>query len=60
MVRLGVPDWYKGTSFLKIDMQMGQDTNGEVYFTSLILRLENPDAIEIVSAFRKMVISNQK
>ena len=53
-------DWYKGTSFLKIDMQMGQDTNGEVYFTSLILRLENPDAIEIVSAFRKMVISNQK
>ncbi len=53
-------DWYKGTSFLKVDMQMGADTYGEIYFTSLILRLENPDAIEIVAMFRKMILSNQK
>ena len=53
-------DAYKGISFLKVDMQMGADTNGQVYFTSLIVRLENPDAIEIIAAFRKMIISNQK
>jgi Family of unknown function (DUF6169) len=53
-------DWYKGTSFMKIDMQMGKDTNNEIYFTSLIIRLENPNADEIVAAFRKLIISNQK
>ncbi len=53
-------DWYKGTSFIKIDMQMGEANNGDIYFTSLILRLENPDTIEIVSAFRQMILSNQK
>lgn len=53
-------DWYKGTYFFKVDMQMGNDNKGETYFTSLIIRIDNPDAIEIVAAFRKMILSNQK
>jgi Family of unknown function (DUF6169) len=53
-------DWYKGTAFMKVDMQMGRDSSGEIYFTSLIMRLENPCADEIVAAFRKLIISNQK
>lgn len=53
-------DSYKGASFFKVDMQMGNDEKGEIYFTSLIIKIDNPDAIEIVAAFRKMIISNQK
>ncbi len=41
-------------------MQMGNDNKGETYFTSLTIRIDNPDAIEIVAAFRKMILSNQK
>jgi len=41
-------------------MQMGNDDKGEIYFTSLIIKIDNPDAVEIVAAFRQMIISNQK
>ncbi len=53
-------DWYKGTAFVKIDMQMGQNSNGETYFTSMILRLDNPEIGNIVTAFRNLILSNIK
>ncbi len=53
-------DWYKGTDFMKIDMQMGQDVNGQNYFASMIVRIDNPLIGEIVVAFRDFIMSNQK
>jgi len=51
---------YKGTAFVKIDMQMGQDTDGQTFFTSMILRLDNPQMGEIISAFQSLITINTK
>ncbi len=53
-------DWYKGTSFIKIDMQMGQDDKGETYFTSMIIRADNPNIGEVVIEFRNLIEANRK
>lgn len=53
-------EWYKGTSFIKIDMQMGQDHKGETYFTSMIIRADNPNIGEVIVAFRNLIEANQK
>ncbi len=53
-------DWYKGTTFLKIDMQLGQDEAGQTYFTAMILRTDHPKIGEVVSTFRDFVTSQQK
>ena len=51
---------YKGTTFIKIDLPMGQDTQGETYFTSMIIRADNPNISELIAVFRKVIASNQK
>jgi hypothetical protein len=51
---------YKGTKFIKIDLPMGQDVKGETYFTSMIISADNPYINELVIAFRKFVVANQK
>ena len=53
-------DWYKGTSFLKIDMQLGKDSTGQTYFTAMILRTDHPNLGEVVSTFRDFIISQEK
>ena len=53
-------DVYKGTSFIKVDMPMGQDNQGENYFTAMIIRADNPNINELVQVFRKVISSNQK
>jgi hypothetical protein len=53
-------DWYKGTAFVKIDMQIGQDQSGETYFTSMIVRADNPFICDVVVAFRNLINANRK
>lgn len=53
-------DWYKGSAFLKIDMQLGQDLTGQTYFTAMILRTDHPMLGEVVNAFRDFVVGEQK
>lgn len=53
-------DWFKGTEFVKIDMQMGQDQSGEIYFTSMIIRADNPFIGDVVVAFRNLIDANRK
>jgi hypothetical protein len=53
-------DSYKGTTFIKIDMPMGQDAKGENYFTAMIIRADNPHIGEIVQVFRKVINDYQK
>jgi Family of unknown function (DUF6169) len=53
-------DWYKGTTFIKIDMQLGEDANGQTYFTAMILRTDHPNLGEVVSTFRDFIISQEK
>ncbi len=53
-------DWYKGTKFLKIDMQLGQDTSGQTYFTAMILRTDHPRLGEVVNKFRDFITTQKK
>jgi hypothetical protein len=51
---------YQYTYFFKIDATLGSSQTTQTYYTSLILRLDDPMADEIVAAFRKVILDNQK
>ena len=53
-------DWYKGSTFLKIDMHLGRDLTGQTYFTAMILRTDHPLLGEVVAAFRDFIVGQRK
>ncbi|MFD2569742.1 DUF6169 family protein [Spirosoma soli] len=44
----------KGLSFVKLDYRFGADT--EFFFTSLIMRVDNPRMAEIITSFQKLSV----